>query len=77
MKVLVLNGPNINMLGIREKDIYGKENYQELVKMIKSFAKENKIKVTIKQSNYEGELVTIIQKAYQKYVLFFLPFLFY
>lgn len=67
MKVLVLNGPNINMLGIREKDIYGKENYQELVKMIKSFAKENKIKVTIKQSNYEGELVTIIQKAYQKY----------
>ena len=67
MKILVLNGPNINMLGIREKEIYGKENYQELVRMIKSFAKEKNVKATIKQSNYEGELVTIIQKAYQKY----------
>ena len=67
MKILVLNGPNINMLGIREKDIYGSESYKDLKRMIFSFAKEKNIKVTIKQSNYEGELVSLIQKSYQKY----------
>ena len=67
MKILVLNGPNINVLGIREKDIYGSESYKDLKRMILSFAKEKNIKVTIKQSNYEGELVSLIQKAYQKY----------
>ena len=67
MKILVLNGPNINMLGIREKDIYGKESYEDLVNMIMSFAKEKGIEVIIKKSNYEGELVTLIQDAYQKY----------
>ena len=67
MKLLVLNGPTLNMLGIREVEIYGNKTYKDLVKMIKNFAKENKISVTIKQSNYEGDLVSYIHKAYQKY----------
>lgn len=66
MKLLILNGPNINMLGIREKDIYGDNSYLSLVNMIKEFAKNNNIEVEIKQSNYEGRLVSLIQKAYQK-----------
>lgn len=67
MRILILNGPNINMLGIREKDIYGSKSYKDLKKMIIDYAKEKNINVTIKQSNYEGELVSLIQKAYQKY----------
>ena len=67
MKILVLNGANINMLGIREPDIYGKEDYKTLVKKIKTFAKENGVKVTVKQTNSEGKLVSLIQKAYKKY----------
>jgi 3-dehydroquinate dehydratase-2 len=64
MKILVLNGPNINMLGVREKDIYGSEDYQTLVSMIKKHAEELDVEVDIRQSNYEGELVTWIQEAY-------------
>ncbi len=67
MKILVINGPNINMLGIREPQIYGKENYKTLCKKIKTYAKEKDISVTLFQSNCEGELVTAIQKAYKKY----------
>ena len=63
-RILVLNGPNLNMLGIREPEIYGKENYQSLVDFVLSSAKENNLEVEIKQSNYEGELVTLIQNAY-------------
>ena len=66
MKLLILNGPNINMLGIREKDIYGDNSYLSLANRIKEFAKNNNIEVEIKQSNYEGRLVSLIQKAYQK-----------
>ena len=64
MKILVLNGPNINMLGIREPGIYGKETYQTLVEKINRYASENSVEVECKQSNHEGVLVDEIQAAY-------------
>ncbi|MBO7345251.1 MAG: type II 3-dehydroquinate dehydratase [Clostridia bacterium] len=67
MKILVINGPNLNMLGIREKELYGDKTYLSLVKKIKSYAKEKKVKVKCFQSNYEGAIVTKIQKALNKY----------
>ena len=67
MKILVINGPNLNMLGIREKNIYGDKDYKSLIKMIKENAKDKGVKVKCVQSNYEGKIVTIIQKAYQKF----------
>ena len=67
MKILVINGPNLNMLGIREKQIYGDKSYKALVKLIKTSAKERKVKADCYQSNYEGDIVTKIQKAYKKY----------
>ena len=67
MRILVINGPNLNMLGIREPDIYGKKTYKDLCEMIESFAKENKIEVELYQSNYEGDIVTKIQEAYGKF----------
>ncbi len=67
MKILVINGPNINMLGIREKEIYGDKSYNALIKLIKKSAKEKGLKVTCFQSNYEGAIVAKIQKAYKKF----------
>lgn len=67
MKILVLNGPNINMLGVREPNIYGKTTYKDLQKLIKKHASEVGVKVSIKQDNVEGKLVSIIQKALHKY----------
>lgn len=67
MKILVVNGPNLNMLGVREKDIYGNKDYKALISYIKKGAKERKVKVDFYQSNCEGELVTRLQKAYNKY----------
>ena len=64
MKILVINGPNINMLGIREPGIYGSESYETLCKMIDEYAKENGIDVEIYQSNHEGCLIDRIQEAY-------------
>lgn len=64
MKILVLNGPNLNMLGIREPDIYGKQDYNTLCEMIKNKAKELNIEVEIYQSNHEGDLVDKIQQAF-------------
>ena len=66
MKILVINGPNLNMLGIREKKLYGDKNYSSLIKYIKSSAKQKGVKVKCYQSNYEGDIVTKIQKAYKK-----------
>lgn len=63
MKILVLNGPNLNMLGIREPNIYGESTYQDLVNLIKEYCSKHNIEVEIRQSNYEGELVTYIQEA--------------
>ncbi len=67
MKILVLNGPNLNMLGIREPDIYGKKTYSDLCDMIESYAKKTGIEVEIYQSNHEGCLVDKIQEAYGKF----------
>ncbi len=64
MRILVINGPNLNMLGIREPDIYGKKTYKDLCEMIEIFAKENNIEAELYQSNYEGDIVTKIQEAY-------------
>ena len=66
MRILVINGPNLNMLGIREPDIYGKKTYKDLCEMIENFAKENDVEVELYQSNYEGDIVTKIQEAYLK-----------
>ena len=64
MKILVINGPNLNMLGIREPDIYGKCNYDALCKLIEEKAAELSLSVEIYQSNHEGDLVDKIQQAY-------------
>ncbi len=64
MKILVINGPNINMLGIREPGIYGKDNFNTLCETVKSYAMENGIEVKLFQSNHEGALVDEIQAAY-------------
>ena len=66
MKILVLNGPNINMLGIREPDIYGKNSFSELLKLLDCTAKELNIVVEQYQSNHEGNLVDKIQWAFGK-----------
>lgn len=64
MKILVLNGPNINFLGVREPEIYGSSTYEELVQMITDYALNKGVKVEFYQSNHEGALVDAIQKAY-------------
>ena len=67
MKILVINGPNLNMLGIREKHLYGDKTYKALIELIKKHAKVKGVKVKCFQSNYEGALVTEIQKSYKKF----------
>ncbi|MDU5504672.1 MAG: type II 3-dehydroquinate dehydratase [Anaerococcus vaginalis] len=67
MRILVINGPNINMLGIRETNIYGSKNYKDLIKYIKDYANENKIEIEVYQSNSEGEIINKIQEAYNFY----------
>ena len=64
MKLLVINGPNLNMLGIREKNIYGAETYEDLKKLIEKAFVEKGIEGEIYQSNHEGDLVDRIQQAY-------------
>ena len=66
MKILVLNGPNLNMLGIREPDIYGKNTFADLLKLLDDTAAELGIEVEQYQSNHEGDLVDKIQWAYGK-----------
>lgn len=67
MKILVINGPNLNMLGIREPDIYGKQDFEALQKYIRECADARSLKVTLFQSNHEGEIVDVIQAAYGVY----------
>lgn len=64
MKVLVINGPNLNMLGIREPDIYGKQTYDALVDEVAAYASERGVEIAFFQSNHEGALVDAIQQAY-------------
>ncbi|MDU5251633.1 MULTISPECIES: type II 3-dehydroquinate dehydratase [Anaerococcus] len=67
MRILIINGPNINMLGIREKNIYGSKNYKDLIKYIKEYTKEKDIEIEIYQSNSEGQIINKIQEAYNLY----------
>ena len=64
MKILVLNGPNMNMLGIRQPEIYGRATYADLQKMIQEEADKLGVRVSFFQSNHEGALVDAIQQAY-------------
>ncbi len=64
MNILVINGPNLNMLGIREPGIYGRETYADLCRKIREHAEKKGIGVTLYQSNHEGDLVDAIQGAY-------------
>ena len=64
MKILVINGPNLNMLGIREPDHYGRETYADLVAKIQRHCAKRGIEVELFQSNHEGDLVDRIQAAY-------------
>ena len=64
VKILVVNGPNLNMLGIREPDIYGRETYGDLCRKIREHAEKLGVEVTLYQSNHEGDLVDVIQQAY-------------
>ncbi|OXZ30204.1 type II 3-dehydroquinate dehydratase [Finegoldia magna] len=66
MKLFIINGPNLNMLGIREPEIYGKLTLQDIESKIKLYCTKNNIDVEFYQSNYEGEIVDIIQSAYKK-----------
>lgn len=67
MKLLVVNGPNINMLGIREVNIYGSENYKTLLERLNNIAIEENIELEHFQSNHEGAIVDKIQEAYQNF----------
>lgn len=64
MKILVINGPNLNFLGIREKNIYGNEDYEGLCNYIKDYAKTIELSLDIKQSNSEGDIIDYIQQGY-------------
>ena len=64
MKILVINGPNLNMLGIREPELYGSTTYEDLITMIEGHCEEKGIEVKCLQSNHEGDLVDFIQGAF-------------
>lgn len=66
MKIRVINGPNINMLGIREPEIYGRTTYDDLVNFIEEHAARSGIDVEVMQSNHEGDLVDMLQESYMK-----------
>ncbi|WP_411169926.1 type II 3-dehydroquinate dehydratase [Clostridium sp. MB05] len=64
MRILVINGPNLNMLGIREKGIYGTRNFEDICNYIKEEGQKRNIDITLFQSNIEGEIINAIHKAY-------------
>lgn len=64
MKLLVINGPNLNLLGLREPEIYGKRTYQDLLSLLRQTGKEEGVEVECFQSNHEGAIVDAIQQAY-------------
>ena len=67
MKILVINGPNLNMLGIREPNIYGKQSFTELLNLLKNWSVEYAVDIEQYQSNHEGDLVDKIQSAYGQF----------
>lgn len=64
MKILVINGPNLNMLGIREPAVYGRETYDDLIRKLSEHAEKKAVELSFVQSNHEGDLVDAIQSAY-------------
>ncbi len=68
MKILIINGPNLNFLGIREPDVYGHETYEDLCNLITEYVSTLNVDIEIYQSNHEGDLVDHIQKAYYEQV---------
>lgn len=67
MNILIVNGPNLNFLGIREPEVYGYKSYNDLVNYILDFSKNNGLYVEIYQSNSEGEIIDIIQNNYSRF----------
>lgn len=67
MRILVLNGPNINLLGKREPDIYGHESFNDLLVLIDKYAKDNNLEIDQLQSNHEGVLIDALQSSVEKY----------
>lgn len=67
MRLLIINGPNINMLGIREPGVYGTDSYQDLLELIKTTATENQLEYKHFQSNHEGAIIDEIQAAYGQF----------
>ncbi|QUI23817.1 type II 3-dehydroquinate dehydratase [Vallitalea pronyensis] len=67
-KIVVINGPNLNFLGIREKSVYGQKNYKDLVKMIEHKAQEKQVAIDVYQSNHEGHIIDRIQQCYEDQV---------
>ena len=68
MKITVINGPNINLIGVREKEIYGSKCYEEIVVDIKKYGEKKGINVEVKQSNHEGVLIDWVQEAFYSQV---------
>ncbi|NLX75508.1 MAG: type II 3-dehydroquinate dehydratase [Synergistaceae bacterium] len=67
MKIIVINGPNLNMLGVREPEIYGSQSLQDLNEYIRSFSVSKNIEVDFFQSNHEGNIIDVIQESMGKY----------
>ena len=67
MNILIVNGPNLNFLGLREPEIYGKQSYNDLVNFLLSYGGMNHIEIEVYQSNSEGEIIDIIQNNYQRF----------
>ena len=63
MKLLIINGPSLNLIGFREVEVYGKKTYLDLVEYVKKIGKENKIKIKMIQTNSEGEIIDLLQDA--------------
>ena len=66
MKLMIINGPNLNFTGIREKEVYGTKSYKQIVDYLKEYGKKCHIKLDVFQSNSEGKIIDLIQKAYLK-----------
>ena len=67
MKIKIINGPNLNMLGIREPDVYGRQTYKDLVSFVENVCGELSVECSVYQSNHEGDIVTEIQNCYGEY----------